>query len=292
MKYIEDFIHYVQFEKRYSAHTVLAYSADLKQFSDFCNTFQIIDPKQVTDKIIRSWMVELMESKISARSVNRKLSTLKTFYKHLLKEGKIDSSPLTIIVAPKIKKRLPVFIEESKMDTLLEDIDFDDGFKGIRNKMIIETFYFTGIRLTELINLEEKDIDTYNQSIKVLGKRNKERIVPLTNDFCKRLKEYIIVKNIELPDESVLFPRENGTKLYNKAVYKVVNNYLSLISSVEKKSPHVLRHTFATHMLNNGADLNAIKELLGHSNLSATQVYTHNTFEKLTKIYKQAHPRA
>jgi integrase/recombinase XerC len=202
-------------------------------------------------------------------------------------------NPLDKVSAPKTSKRLPVFVDEKQMDSLIDTVEFGDDFIGQRNKMIIELFYFTGIRLSELINVQINDIDFYNQTIKVLGKRNKERIIPLNREFSNSIKNFIEFKDKSgFENNNYLFCSNKGIKLYPEAVYRIINGYLKIVTSIEKKSPHVLRHTFATHMLNRGADLNAIKELLGHANLSATQVYTHNTFEKLTKIYKQAHPRA
>jgi len=235
-----------------------------------------------------------MEKEYSSLSVNRKISTLKTFYKFMQRQGYIKSNPMDKVVSPKIKKKLPLFIEEKHITALLDDFSFGNDFPGIRNRTIIETFYNTGIRLSELIGIQNFDIDLYNNTIKVLGKRQKERIIPIHSSFAKSLKEYIEIKKSYFTtlDHNYFFVTDKGEKLYEKFVYRVVNKYLTMVTTIEKKSPHVLRHTFATHMLNHGADLNAIKELLGHANLSATQVYTHNTFEKLKTIYKQAHPRA
>jgi integrase/recombinase XerC len=220
--------------------------------------------------------------------VNRKISTLKTYFKFLIREKEISESPMLKIVAPKSKKRLPIFIEENQIENLLNEVEFDEGFIGERDKLIIELFYVTGIRLSELVNIKISDVDFNNNLIKVLGKRNKERLIPLSISIVNELEFFI--KKYDL--NQYLFTNLGGTKVYNKLVYRVVKKYISKISSVSKKSPHILRHTFATHMLNNGADINAIKELLGHANLSATQVYTHNTIGKLKSIYKQAHPRA
>jgi integrase/recombinase XerC len=242
--------------------------------------------------MVRKWIVNLMDNNIGARSVNRKISSLKAFYKFLIRRGLAEKSPLDKISAPKVSKRLPSFVEEKHMEVLLDDVEFDDDFKGITNKLVIKMFYFTGIRLSELINLKTQDFDFNNLTIKVLGKRNKERLVPVSKEFAAELIEYQKLKEREGVFSDYIFVRESGKPFYAKAVYRIVNSYLRLITSIDKKSPHVLRHSFATHMLNHGADLNAIKELLGHANLSATQVYTHNSFEKLTRIYKQAHPRA
>jgi len=249
---------------------------------------------QANDKIIRSWIVSLMEKDLSALSVNRKISTLKSYFKFLLREGYVNANPMDKISSPKASKKLPLFIEEKQINNLIDDYSFGNDFLGVRNKTIIEMFYNTGIRLAELINLENNSVDLYNNTVKVLGKRNKERIIPFNATFVDSLKEYIQLRDKEFKNlaHDYFFVTDKGNKLYQKFVYRIVNKYLTLVTTIEKKSPHILRHTFATHLLNRGADLNAIKELLGHANLSATQVYTHNTFKKLKTIYKQAHPRA
>lgn len=289
------FLEYLQFEKRFSNHTLVAYANDLNQFNLYLSTvYEIKNVAEVNHTVVRSWIVSLMEQKISPRSVNRKITTLKTFYKFLLRQGSITENPMLKIQAPKTSKRLPVFVEKDKMDTLLDTIDFGDDFEGQRNKLIIELFYATGIRLTELVHLKRSNIDVYQCQLKVLGKRNKERIVPFNSVLKEQIQQYL--KAIKDPDSNrdseYLFVTATGKKMNDKAVYRLVNAYLTQITTVDKKSPHVLRHTFATHMLNNGADLNAIKELLGHASLAATQVYTHNTVEKLKNIHKQAHPKA
>ena len=286
----DGFLEFIQFEKRFSNHTLVAYSNDLEQFLSYLKiTYEIKSTTEINHTIIRSWVVSLMEQKITPRSVNRKITTLKTFYKYLLRQNIVAENPMLKILSPKTSKRLPVFIEKEKMDTLLDDTMFDDDFEGQRNKLIIELFYATGIRLSELINLKQSNVDLYLCQIKVLGKRNKERIVPFNSILKEQIEHYLKLKdNI---NEDYLFINKNGKKLYEKFVYRIVNTYLTQITTANKKSPHVLRHTFATHMLNNGADLNAIKELLGHANLSATQIYTHNTVEKLKNIHKQAHPK-
>ena len=284
------FITYLSSEKRFSEHTIKSYTTDLKQFTSFLSSqFQIIDEiNEISFQIIRTWIASLLEKGINPRSVNRKISTLKTYFKFLIREGELVENPMMKVVAPKSKKRLPVFIEEDQIASLLNEVQFEKGFVGQRNKLIIELFYVTGIRLSELINIKISDVDFNNQSIKVLGKRNKERIIPLSSNVVNDLN--VFIENNQ--HNKYLFTNLEGEKLYNKLVYRLVNKYIGEISSVNKKSPHILRHTFATHMLNNGADINAIKELLGHANLSATQVYTHNTIEKLKTVYKQAHPRA
>ncbi len=290
----EKFIEYLQYEKRYSAHTINSYQTDLRQFLDY--TLEHYDTNDVNDidhQLVRSWTVHLMEKGLSTRSINRKISTLKTWFKFLKREGLVQHNPMQKVIAPKVSKRLPVFVEESKMEMLFNTVEFEDGFVGLRDKLILELFYATGIRLSELINLETINVDFYKSTIKVLGKRNKERIIPVSNHIVDLIKTYIHLKSKDLNEynEEFLLVTNAGKKLYPKFVYQLVNNYLSKVTTISKKSPHVLRHTFATHMLNNGADLNSIKEILGHANLSATQVYTHNTIEKLKNIHKQAHPK-
>lgn len=286
----DSFLQYLQFEKRLSRHTILAYSGDLEQFYSYIQTtYEIKKLSDINHTVIRSWVVEMMEQKISPRSVNRKITTLKTFYKYLLRQGTVTENPMLKIMSPKTSKRLPVFVEKDNMNTLIDTIAFGDDLEGVRNKLIIELFYATGIRLSELINLKLVNVDLEACQIKVLGKRNKERIIPFNNEIKNSIQDYMD-KKPGLPGE-FLFQLKSGKKMYEKFVYRIVNEYLSMITTVDKKSPHVLRHTFATHMLNNGADLNAIKELLGHANLAATQVYTHNTVEKLKNIHKQAHPK-
>ncbi len=294
MFYVDEFLEYLKNEKRSSKHTVQAYNTDLNQFAKFCReVFQIEQPEQVNHQIIRRWMLSLMNESISNRSILRKLSALKAFFKYLVRQNIIKTNPLNKITSPKVSKRLPSFVKEEKMNQLLDEVPFDSNFEGIRNRLIIEMFYFTGIRLSELVNLTDGSVDLDQKTIKVLGKRSKERIIPLTDEFCTRILEYKKVRNQEIGmvENNYFFCTSKGKKIYDRLVQRVVYAFLTMISA-EKKNPHVLRHTFATHMLNKGADLNAIKELLGHANLSATQIYTHNTIEKLYKIYKLAHPRA
>ena len=285
------FLEYILFEKRFSKHTITAYANDLSQFLDYLlKNFEIDNVKEVNHPVIRSWIVQLMEAGVSPRSVNRKITTLKSFYKFLLRQEIVAENPMLKIQAPKTAKKLPVFVEKEKMDDLLDKIEFGADFEGLRDKLILELFYATGIRLTELVNLKQVDVNINQCYLKVLGKRNKERIVPFNTSVKELLIKYIDEKG-DLNTE-YLFVGKKGKKLYDKLVYRLVNTYLSSVTTISKKSPHVLRHTFATHMLNNGADLNTIKELLGHENLSATQIYTHNTVEKLKNIHKQAHPKA
>ena len=286
----EKFINYLSSEKRFSVHTITSYSNDINQFFLFLSEEYKITSElsEVNFQIVRSWIASLLEQGVTPRSVNRKISTLKTYFKFLIREGVIQESPMLKVVAPKSKKRLPLFVEEDQIESLLNGVEFDDGFIGERDKLIIELFYVTGIRLSELINIKISDLNFDNNLVKVLGKRNKERLIPLSARIVKELQFFI--ENYKI--DNYLFTNLGGTKVYTKLVYRVVNKYIGKISSINKKSPHILRHTFATHMLNHGADINAIKELLGHANLSATQVYTHNTIEKLKSVYKQAHPRA
>ena len=284
----EKFLHYLKHEKRYSVHTLLSYSTDLKQFTNFLSSeFSVKSIRKVNFQLVRSWIAKLLNENISARSVNRKITTLKTYFRFLIREDIINQSPMQKIISPKTSKRLPVFVEQVKMEKLLNEIDFGVGFLAQRDRLILELFYFTGIRLSELINLKNKDINYSDSTILVLGKRKKERLIPLTSDILSKIK-----KLNSSNKSKYLFTTDKGKQISTKQVYRLVNKYLSMVTTLDKKSPHILRHTFATHLLNNGADINAIKELLGHANLSATQIYTHNTIEKLKTVYKQAHPRA
>jgi len=295
MDYKESFLQYIKTEKRYSPHTVRSYLNDLDQFDNHLKLKDLPGtPETVVSHDIRSWIVSLIKEGYSAVSVHRKISSLRVFYRYLRKEGLVSHDPLEKVILPKMKKRLPVFVEEESLDNLLDNYEFGNDFPGIRNRIIIEMLYTTGIRRAELTGLRDIDIDIPGASIKVTGKRNKQRIIPLLKPFAAELEEYIKVRNKTFPDirPEWFFTGNKGNKLYDKYVYNVVRRYLSIVTTIEKKSPHILRHTFATHMLNHGADLNSIKEFLGHANLSATQIYTHNSFEKLRKIYNQAHPRA
>ena len=291
----ESFLQYLKIEKRYSPHTVRSYLNDLDQFMIFLEKSGHSDePGDVTSHDVRAWIVSMMDTGYSAVSVHRKISCLRVYYRYLRKEGIVKSDPMQKVVLPKRRKNLPVFVEEKAMGKLLDDYGFGDDFSGIRNRTILEMLYLTGMRRSELIGLRNCDVDLADATVKVTGKLNKQRIIPIVKPFIKRLEEYINIRNEQKPGEGGewFFVTDNGNKLYDKSVYNIVIRYLAVVTTADRKSPHVLRHTFATHMLNNGADLNSIKELLGHANLSATQVYTHNTFEKLKKIYKQAHPRA
>lgn len=295
MNFKESFLEYLQIEKRYSPHTVRSYINDLDQFALYLSSLGVPDdPVAVTSHDIRAWIVSMMDNGYSTASVHRKISCLRVFYRYLRKEGIVKGDPLEKVVLPKNRKTLPAFVEEKAMKDLLDNYPFENDYAGIRNRTIIEMLYLTGMRRSELIGLRNSDVDLSEGVVKVTGKRNKQRIIPLVRSFNGRLEEYIKVRdeNVSTGDDGWFFTTDKGKKLYDKYVYNTVNSYLAMVTTIEKKSPHILRHTFATHMLNHGADLNSIKELLGHANLSATQVYTHNTFEKLKKIYKQAHPRA
>jgi integrase/recombinase XerC len=295
MDHKESFLQYLQVEKRYSPLTVRSYLNDLEQFDNHLKSKDLPDkPETIVSHDVRSWIVSLIEDGYSAVSVHRKISSLRVFYRYLRKEGLASNDPLEKIVLPKTKKRLPVFVEEESLDKLLDEYEFGSDFQGIRNMTIIEMLYMTGIRRAELTGLRNSDVDLSSASLKVTGKRNKQRIIPLLRSFTTKLEKYIESRDEAFPDSGSewFFLSNKGNKLYDKYVYNIVRKYLSIVTTIEKKSPHILRHTFATHMLNHGADLNSIKEFLGHANLSATQIYTHNSFEKLKKIYKQAHPRA
>jgi integrase/recombinase XerC len=294
MRHFGDFLQYIKYIRHYSPHTVLSYQKDLEQFFLFYSFDAGTEESAVDSRQVRDWMVHLMESGNSARTVNRKISSLKSYFRYLHREGIVQANPVVHVLTPKTDRKLPVFVNEEQMDYLLDRVDFGDDYAGVRNRIMIETFYHTGIRVSELVNLKVADIDQLQQTVKVLGKRKKERIIPFDREFGMLLQQYLSFRSDAFPalDEGQLFLTASGRKIYSRLVYRVVHSFLTLVTTADKKSPHVLRHTFATHMLNKGADLNAIKELLGHANLSATEVYTHNTFEKLKKVYKQAHPRA
>ncbi|MDB5246092.1 MAG: integrase [Segetibacter sp.] len=292
---IRSFLEYLQFEKRYSQHTIISYQTDLEQFFTFLIS-QYDGPaiSAITPGFIRSWLAEMRNEQMTAKSLNRKISSLKSLFKYLLKMGEVNQSPLTTIVSPKVGKRLPAFVAQNDMETLKQYVEFPDTWKGHTDKLLLELFYATGMRLSELIGLKESHIDQANSQVKVLGKGNKERIIPVSKNLIVGLADYMQNKRqLSQPSSCPnLLVNEKGKPLYAKYVYNVVKANLSQVTTLQKKSPHVLRHTFATHLTNNGADLNAVKELLGHSSLAATQVYTHNTIDKLKDIYKKAHPKA
>ena len=286
--HLKNFLDYISNEKRYSIHTLTSYKSDLNQFFLFLNTeLNISEPNKVSFKMIRNWISHLLENGLKSVSVNRKISSIKSYFKFIEMSGYSNYNPTLKIISPKTSKRLPVFVEKNNIDNLLDNNFFNEDFEGRRDKLIIELFYFTGIRLSELLNILILDIDFNNSSIKVLGKRNKERLIPVNFELAQNLKDFISQNNLS----KFLFTDINHKKLYPKKVYRIVNYYISKVSSLKKRSPHILRHSFATHMLNNGADINAIKEILGHANLSATQIYTHNSIAKLKSVHNQAHPK-
>ena len=291
---IDSFLKYLQFEKRVSPHTLLAYKTDLQQFAAFIQrTFDELKPEAADYGMIRSWIINLVEGKIEALSINRKIACLRSFYKFLLRQECISKDPMLKIKGLKTKKQLPSFVKEGDMVALLDHADFNGGFRSVREKLVLELFYATGIRLSELISLKENQIDLRNQTIKVIGKRNKERVIPFSKGILPIINEYISTRNreVELKAHGFLFVTDKGEPCYPMLIYRSIKSFLKNTSS-EKQSPHVLRHTYATHLLNKGAEINAVKDLLGHSSLAATQVYTHNSMEKLKKVFDQAHPKA
>lgn len=296
---VNDYLNYIKTQKRYSQHTYNMYKTDLLQFTEFLHVNKIhSDLSNINSSQIRSWIVQLKKDGLKNRSVNRKITTLRSFYKFLQKTGIIDVTPTEKLTTLKTEKNLPVFVKEEELNRLLDQIKYPEGFEGARDRLILSLFYYTGIRRIELINIHLVDIDLNRGTLKVLGKRNKQRLMPLNNSLINEISVYLeerenYIKGQKLKNAtSNLFILLNGNKLYDKFVYNLVKKYLAYVTTIEKKSPHVLRHSFATHLLNNGSDLNAVKELLGHANLSATEVYTHTTFEKLKKVYKQTHPRS
>lgn len=289
---IKAFLNYLRFQKHYSQHTVIAYQTDLEKFFLFItNKYDSLYIADINAPVIRSWLAGLKEDNITSKSINRKISTLKSFFKFLMKEGVIDATPMSVIISPKINKRLPVYVEEKDLKTLFEDVEFNDDWSGNTEKLVLQLFYNTGLRVSELVSLKKNQVDFSNCNIKVLGKGNKERIIPVQTKLLYALKDYIDKKPGETYNDFV-FTNEKGKPLYARLVYNIVKKYLSFVTTVQKKSPHILRHSFATHLTNNGADLNAVKELLGHSSLAATQVYTHNSIGKLKEVFKKAHPKA
>jgi integrase/recombinase XerC len=292
---IQTFIDYLKYQKRYSAYTIRSYQDDLAQFFDYLEfQFGKVPLNGIRHTHIRSWLASMKEKDISSKTINRKISSLKSFFKYLVKKEILENTPTDKIITPKIGKRLPDFIKAEDAAKLIGSLKSTENWKGLNTKMLITLFYNTGMRLSELISLKEKNIDFHKKQIKVLGKGNKERIIPLSSEIVTNIKEYIQYKKREFANPAdTLLVTEKGQKMYAKYPYLVVKSFLSSeIKTLSKKSPHVLRHSFATHLSNNGADLNAIKELLGHSSLAATQVYTHNTIEKLKNVYKKAHPKA
>ena len=291
---VDSFLDYLRYERNYSNYTIEAYSKDLRQFEEYVklNKESVFVPGDVDADLVRSWIVSLMDEKISPVSVNRKLSSLKSFFKFLMKQGSISVNPLRLITGPKTKKPLPYFVRDKEMELLLDGDGFDEDFEGVRDRLILEMLYDTGIRRSELIGIQDSDVDFGAMQIRVTGKRNKQRLIPFAEGLKNLIRAYTEVRNREVGSESGwFFVRKNGEQLSAGIVYTIVKKKLSEIPTLAKRSPHVLRHSFATSMLNNGAELNAVKELLGHSSLASTSVYTHTTFEELKKVY-HAHPRA
>lgn len=292
---IQSFLDYLKYQKRYSSYTIRSYQDDLAQFFGFLQTQYGEAPLTViSHNHVRSWLASIREKNITSKTINRKISSLKSFFKYLVKTGILEQTPMTRVITPKISKRLPDFIKETDAGKLMESLENTEDWKSLNTKMLITLFYTTGMRLSELVNLRENQVDFSRKQVKVLGKGNKERIIPLGQDIVTMIKDYIQRKKREFESaDNALLVTEKGKKMYPKYPYLLVRSFLGTeVKTLNKKSPHVLRHSFATHLSNNGADLNAIKELLGHSSLAATQVYTHNTIEKLKNVYKKAHPKA
>ncbi|MEY8722805.1 tyrosine recombinase XerC [Bacteroides stercorirosoris] len=290
----DSFLDYLLYERNYSEETIKSYREDLRQFEEFARE-EIGDsaPSEVKAELVREWIVSLMDKGYTSTSINRKLSSLRSFYKFLLRRGEVTVNPLQKVVGPKNKRPLPAFLKESEMDKLLDEVDFGEGFKGCRDHMIIEMFYATGMRLSELIGLDDKDVDFSSSLIKVTGKRNKQRLIPFDEELKITMTEYVNVRNESVLNRTdAFFVRETGERLTRSIVENLVKRNLSKVVTLKKRSPHVLRHTFATTMLNHDAELGAIKELLGHESLATTEIYTHTTFEELKKVYNLAHPRA
>ena len=294
-KHQQNFLEHLQFQKRYSKHTLASYENDLTAFSTFLtNEFPNIEIDTIRPTYIRTWLAGLKEAGISSKTINRKISSLRSFFKYLLKNEIVKVNSVNGIISPKIPKRLPQFVSEADTSDLFTSIEFEEGFKGLTEKLILKVLYNTGVRKSELIGLQEHNTDRTNNAIKVLGKGNKERIIPVSRELMNELKNYVEEKRAlfgALPHHH-LFVNVKGKKLDPKAVYNIAKKYLSMVTTINKKSPHILRHSFATHLMNNGAELNAVKELLGHSSLAATQIYTHNGIEQLKEVYKKAHPKA
>ena len=291
----DSFLRYIRFEKRYSKHTSTAYETDLRSFELFLQShYPDVTIQSADHGIIRSWILELAEQNMSPKSLNRKIACLRSYYKFLLRNDVILRNPMLNIKAPKVKKSLPAFVEEKRMDQLLDVVTFSDDFEGQRDKTILEILYGTGIRVSELLGLSVSDISFTERLMKVKGKGNKERLLPLPTSAETQLKHYMRKRTETFPEAATeaLILTDSGKPAYAPLVYRTVKKYLSTVTSADKKNPHVLRHSFATHLLNRGADLNAVKELLGHASLAATQVYTHNTADKLKKVFEKAHPKA
>ena len=290
----DSFLDYLRFERNYSEKTIVSYGIDLIKFEEYIRgKDENVDFTTVDADLVRGWVMNLIEDGYTSASVNRKLSSLRSFYRFLLKKGVIGEDPMLKIIGPKNKKPLPVFLKEREMDRLLDDVPFKEDFTGCRDRMVLEMFYATGMRLSELIGLDDKDVDFSASLLKVTGKRNKQRLIPFGDELKELMLEYINVRNEAIPERSkAFFIKEDGGRLYKNLVYNLVKRNLSKVATLKRRSPHVLRHTFATTMLNNDAELGAVKELLGHESIATTEIYAHATFEELKKVYKQAHPRA
>ncbi|MDX5321341.1 MAG: tyrosine-type recombinase/integrase [Bacteroidota bacterium] len=292
--FFSDFLNYLERERKYSLHTLTAYRNDLHQFREFLlRVYEVDQAAAIQSSMVRSFIAEITLTGLSARSTNRKISSLKSFFRYALQNGILSENPMKKVVAPKVPKRLPVFVEQAKMATLLEHRpDLEDSFPLWRDYIVLELLYGTGIRLAEAIGLREKDLRLEAGTIKVLGKRNKERIIPIAPGLVEVLRTYLHVKQREGFTSDFVLLTNKGQAAYPKLIYTIVRDHLGTVSTLKKRSPHVLRHSYATHLLDNGAELNAIKELLGHSNLAATQVYTHNSIDRLKEVYRKAHPKS
>lgn len=290
---LQPFLDYLKFEKRYSQHTLLSYQNDLEQFFAYlASQFDAPALNKVTSLYIRSWLAELKDGGLSSKSINRKISTLRSFFKYQMKTDVLQQTPMTTVTAPRVNKRLPVFVEQKDMAILFEHVAFSDDWQGRTERLVLQLFYYTGMRLSELINLKESQLDAAQLQVKVLGKGNKERILPVSAELMQALLDYVQDKPIKESGIQQVFVTEKGKALQPRSVYAFVKKHLAQVTTIQKKSPHILRHSFATHLMNNGAELNAVKELLGHSSLAATQIYTHNTIEKLKEVFQKAHPKA
>ncbi|MES2374085.1 MAG: tyrosine-type recombinase/integrase [Bacteroidota bacterium] len=290
---LQAFLDYLKFEKRYSQHTLISYQNDLEQFFAYlASQFDAPPVDKITAMFVRSWLAEMKEDEISSKTINRKISSLKSFFKYEMKTGGLKQTPMATVTAPKVSKRLPVFVEQKDMATLFDYVEFSDDWKGRTERLVLRLFYSTGMRLSELINLKESQLDPSHSQVKVLGKGNKERIIPISKELVADLQLYVEDKPVKDTGILNVFVSEKGKPLQPRSVYSFVKHHLSQVTTIQKKSPHILRHSFATHLMNNGAELNAVKELLGHSSLAATQIYTHNTIEKLKEVFKKAHPKA
>ncbi|HQQ97227.1 MAG TPA: tyrosine-type recombinase/integrase [Cyclobacteriaceae bacterium] len=291
---VDSFLNYLKYEKRFSPHTVQSYQNDLSQFCLYLKEQFDEEPAKANYPLIRSWIVQLSERELDPRSINRKIASLRSFYKFLLRQSTIEKDPMVKVKVLKTRKKLPHFVQEAEMNVVLDQQPFENNLAGWRERLVLELLYGTGMRLTELINLRDNQINLSEQTIRVLGKRNKERVIPFSDSLVAVITSYRKVRNKDVTpnDLGLLIVNDNGGKCYPMMIYRLVRKHLGANTSVEKRSPHVLRHSYATHLLNKGAEINAVKDLLGHSSLAATQVYTHNSMEKLKKVFDQAHPKA